>query len=219
MKCLGIAAVATIALLVVGCATDKVVATHDGGADACDGQDCPEPACSVADDCPAVSGGTRECSDGACSIASCIAPFEDCDGLYENGCEVDTSADPAKTLYYVVTAVDVHENESDPTNEATADIVSGVDERVPAPEVLTLLPNHPNPFGVRTDLRIGLPFETSVRIDVYDVAGRRVTTRRVAGVRGWQRVSLDGRGLASGVYFCRVEAAGNVITRKVVVTR
>ena len=40
-----------------------------------------------------VASGTPECSNGSCAIASCSAPYDDCDGSYETGCEVDTSSD------------------------------------------------------------------------------------------------------------------------------
>jgi hypothetical protein len=34
------------------------------------------------------------CSDGACKVAECIAPFGDCDGNAANGCEVDITSSP-----------------------------------------------------------------------------------------------------------------------------
>lgn len=41
---------------------------------------------------------------------------------------------------------------------------------------------------------------------------------------GWQQVRFDGRDnegrvLASGVYFCRVEAGGSVATKKMIIAR
>lgn len=35
------------------------------------------------------------CSQSECAIESCIAPFEDCDGIAGNGCETDTTKDNA----------------------------------------------------------------------------------------------------------------------------
>ncbi|HEY4106710.1 MAG TPA: hypothetical protein VGM44_22575, partial [Polyangiaceae bacterium] len=37
---------------------------------------------------------TAACTGGSCTIATCIAPFADCDGDPTNGCEVNTSSDP-----------------------------------------------------------------------------------------------------------------------------
>jgi len=39
--------------------------------------------------CP-VTGGDGACVDGRCQVATCDAGFDDCDGRYETGCEVDT---------------------------------------------------------------------------------------------------------------------------------
>jgi hypothetical protein len=40
-----------------------------------------------------LKNATAECSGGKCRILECIAPFEDCDGEPENGCEVNTKTD------------------------------------------------------------------------------------------------------------------------------
>ncbi len=64
-----------------------------------------------------------------------------------------------------------------------------------------------------------LPREMSVRLDVYDVAGRRVATlvdtREGPGVHtvGWSA----GVGRGSGLYFARLVADGNLVTRRVLV--
>jgi hypothetical protein len=89
---------------------------------------------------------------------------------------------------------------------------------------LTVRPNHPNPFTGETQLEIGLPEAGAIRVEVYDVAGRRVRTMGVPGVRGWQSVTFrgvndGGHPLASGVYFYRVGVGGSTITRKMLITR
>jgi hypothetical protein len=95
----------------------------------------------------------------------------------------------------------------------------------PFPKELDVLQNQPNPFNVSTQLRIGLPHTSDVTVDVFDVAGRRVLQRRVIGLAaGWQHVMFEGRDssgrmLASGVYFCRVTAHGEVATQKWIVQR
>jgi hypothetical protein len=137
----------------------------------------------------------------------------------------DTSA-PAGALYYVVTAVDVHENQSAPSNEATVTGgPTGITPRTPSISTLTVLPNAPNPFTGTTMFEIGLPVESQLDVEVYDVAGRRV--RALSAGRkgaGWQRVAFDGRDdegqpLASGVYFYRVRAGGTTVTSKMVIAR
>ncbi|HXV12976.1 MAG TPA: T9SS type A sorting domain-containing protein [Candidatus Krumholzibacteria bacterium] len=136
---------------------------------------------------------------------------------------VDASA-PTSALYYIVTAYDVHENQSAASNEANVGATTGVGE-TPAITALALRPNHPNPFAGTTELEIGLPQESDVSIQIYDVLGRVVRDARVPRMSaGWQRVALsdrgvDGKPLASGVYFCRVTAAGRTVTQKMVIAR
>ena len=135
---------------------------------------------------------------------------------------VDANA-PASALYYIVTAYDVHENQSAPSGEANVGATTHVGN-VPSISKLTVLQNHPNPFTGTTELEVGLPTSSSIRIEVYDVAGRRVREVEVPGVKGWQGIPLagvdaSGRALASGVYFYRVHASGATITRKMLIAR
>ena len=130
---------------------------------------------------------------------------------------------PSSALYYIVTAYDVHANQSDPSNEAYVGALTGIGN-LPAVTALTVLQNHPNPFTATTEFQIGLPESGDVRVEVFDVAGRRVMAIDAKGVKGWQRIPFaardqGGRSLASGVYFARVSAAGKTITKKMVIAR
>jgi hypothetical protein len=136
---------------------------------------------------------------------------------------VDAGAPPT-TLHYIVTAHDVHGNQSDPSNEAIVSGSTGVGN-TPALTVLSLRQNIPNPFAGSTELQIGLPSATTVEIEVYDVAGRRVRSLSLPRQEaGWRGVAFDGRGdagapLVSGVYFYRVRAGGETLTRRMVIVR
>jgi hypothetical protein len=135
---------------------------------------------------------------------------------------VDTSA-PAISLYYVVTANDVHDNQSPASNQASVSPATDADELPPIAS-FTVLQNHPNPFTGTTAFQLGLPTAAVVSLEVYDVGGRRVRAMNIRGPAGWQRMSFDGRNdagrlLASGVYFCRISALGTTTTRKIVVAR
>jgi predicted MPP superfamily phosphohydrolase len=95
----------------------------------------------------------------------------------------------------------------------------------PLPEgsVALLRQNHPNPTRGSTTIRFVLAFAADVTIDVFDVAGRRV--RRLlrepaeAGERevSWDLRNDSGDGVAPGVYFYRLNAGGESLTRKLVV--
>ena len=140
----------------------------------------------------------------------------------EDTLAVDANA-PSSALYYIVTAYDVHANQSAPSNEASVNALTGVGN-TPSLTSLTVPQNHPNPFSATTDFEIGLPSSSDVSIEVFDVAGRLVSVLAAQGVKGWQKIPFAGRDergrpLASGVYFYRVNAAGATITRKMVITR
>ena len=132
---------------------------------------------------------------------------------------------PAGFLYYIVTAKDRHGNQSVPSNEATVTIPTGIEDATPSLTHLTLGGNFPNPFSASTRLRVGLPRASDIRLEVYDVAGRRVSERTIArAASGWHEVAFDGRStrgerLPSGVYFYRVTAAGETRTHKMVIGR
>jgi hypothetical protein len=79
---------------------------------------------------------------------------------------------------------------------------------------------YPNPFHRTATLRFDLDAAGPVTMKVYDVVGREVATL-VDAELGAQRhtVTLDGRGLAGGVYFVRLVAGDRTSTQKVVLVK
>lgn len=134
----------------------------------------------------------------------------------------DASAPPGP-LYYQVAALDIHANLSEPSNEASVDAPTGIDS-TPRIASFTLGGNLPNPFSTVTTLRVASPGAREAVLDVFDAAGRRVRSSRLALQEGWQNVSFDGsddngRPLASGVYFYRISSGPEVRTSKMVIYR
>lgn len=79
---------------------------------------------------------------------------------------------------------------------------------------------YPNPFNAATVVSFSTTSESYVRLDVYDVLGRRVATL-VDGMMsaGLHQVSWDAVGWSSGVYFARLVTANGMMTRKMVLVR
>ena len=75
------------------------------------------------------------------------------------------------------------------------------------PHEFNLRQNYPNPFNPSTTIKFELPRTSQVSLTVYDILGREVSVlvneKRNAGV---YEVKFDGSGLASGVYFYRLQA-------------
>ena len=78
----------------------------------------------------------------------------------------------------------------------------------PIPEKFALKGNYPNPFGQATEIALDLPDAGNVRVEVYDVIGRRVLVAQDGEMQaGTNRtVQIDGSRLASGLYIYRVIA-------------
>jgi type 1 glutamine amidotransferase len=81
----------------------------------------------------------------------------------------------------------------------------------------------PSPFRFRTTINYSLPTTGRARLAVYDVAGKLVKTLASgclpvgAGQVTWNRTDDAGRTVARGVYFCRLQAEGTNLSRKLVV--
>ena len=84
---------------------------------------------------------------------------------------------------------------------------------------------NPNPFSEATEIRFSLDAPSDVTIDIYDVRGRSIASHRYASMGlGTRSVFFDSRNdsgalLPNGVYFLRVDAARQYVTRKLVIIR
>lgn len=91
---------------------------------------------------------------------------------------------------------------------------------VRTPDRLALAPPAPNPARGHTTIRYTLPQRTEVRLEVYDVRGRRVATLAAGRQEaGQQEVVYDAHRLPSGFYFVRLAAKGTVRTQKIAIVR
>ncbi|MBD3167731.1 T9SS type A sorting domain-containing protein [bacterium] len=76
------------------------------------------------------------------------------------------------------------------------------------PSSFAMQPPYPNPFNSQAEVKVLLPESGTVRVELYDVQGRRVqVVQEGEFAAGSHTVSIDGSSLASGTYF--VEAVWN----------
>jgi hypothetical protein len=99
-------------------------------------------------------------------------------------------------------------------------------EPVETPELpLTLYQNMPNPFNPATTIRYYLPAAAHVVVEIFDVSGRRVAcpvNRRQDGGHHsveWNGIDDAGMPVSSGVYFYRLIAGRQTLSRKMVLLR
>jgi DNA/RNA endonuclease YhcR with UshA esterase domain len=88
-----------------------------------------------------------------------------------------------------------------------------------------LAQNMPNPFNPKTTIAFNLTAPGDVTLEIYDVAGRRVATlldRHMsagAHVAQWDGKTSDGERAASGVYFYKLAAGDQRISKKMVLLK
>jgi hypothetical protein len=88
------------------------------------------------------------------------------------------------------------------------------------PESYALYQNYPNPFNPDTEIKYAIPSDVSVTLKVYNVLGAEVATLVDASQKaGVYSARWDARDLASGVYFCRLQAGEFSKTVKMVLLR
>ncbi len=92
----------------------------------------------------------------------------------------------------------------------------GTEEGGDRPGKLQLDQNYPNPFNPTTTIGFYLPVYSEVRLEVFDLLGRRVTTLVDGEFRqaGPHSVQFNAQTLSSGVYFYKLSANSEVIIKK-----
>jgi hypothetical protein len=101
------------------------------------------------------------------------------------------------------------------------DLLSGVEEGgIRIPESFTLDQNYPNPFNPSTEIRFTVPRSSFLRLAMYDVMGREAVKLAEGYFQpGSYSVRWDASGQPSGLYFCRLNAAGAVRVRKIMLMK
>lgn len=99
---------------------------------------------------------------------------------------------------------------------------------IPAPPAgsrIVLHQNRPNPFNPATVIEYELSSDERVRLEVYNVAGRRVVTLvnrvQTAGVHRipWSGLDDQGHAVPSGVYLYRLRTPAREASRRMVLLK
>ena len=93
------------------------------------------------------------------------------------------------------------------------------------PDGYNLVQNYPNPFNPTTKIDYGLPEASNVRLIIYDILGREVTTL-VNGVQEpgyksitWNGTNAFGKNVGAGMYFYLIQAGEFRQTKKMVLLK
>lgn len=93
------------------------------------------------------------------------------------------------------------------------------------PAKFAISQNYPNPFNPTTAFSINLPSETHMSLVIYNIAGQKVRTlvneTLPAGPRTitWDSTNDRGEVVSGGIYFYRVVAGDNVVTKKMLLLK
>lgn len=89
-------------------------------------------------------------------------------------------------------------------------------EKSNVPKTTTLHQNYPNPFNPATVISYQLTVMSEVRLDIFDLVGRKVATllngeRKSAGNHS---ITFDASSLSSGIYIYRLQSGNSILTQK-----
>src|SRR5262249_15327962 len=79
----------------------------------------------------------------------------------------------------------------------------------------------PNPAAEEASIEFTIPVPTRVSVALFDIQGRRVVSIDVpqAVAPGRHALAIPVRGLAKGLYACRLSAGGREVVKKLLVVR
>ncbi|MCK9425249.1 MAG: T9SS type A sorting domain-containing protein [Ignavibacteriaceae bacterium] len=90
------------------------------------------------------------------------------------------------------------------------------------PTQFAISQNYPNPFNPTTKLQFQIPTAGKVKLNIYDINGRLVkevfSGEKEAGLHtlDWNAKDLNGRQVASGIYFYSVQFNNTLLTKKMI---
>jgi hypothetical protein len=96
-------------------------------------------------------------------------------------------------------------------------VFGNIDDKPALPANFTLAQNYPNPFNSNTNISFELKTASSVKLEIFDLAGAKVATlvnQQMAS--GTHQVTWNAEEVASGTYYYRLTAGKEVQTKQMV---
>jgi hypothetical protein len=84
----------------------------------------------------------------------------------------------------------------------------------------SLSQNYPNPFNPTTTLQFSVKGKNNVELSIFNIIGEKIRTLINNEMdEGVYKISFDGNGLASGIYFYRIRTGNFIETKKMILLR
>ncbi len=85
------------------------------------------------------------------------------------------------------------------------------------PGSFALYQNYPNPFNPSTVIRYALPSESNVRIEIFDLLGKKLTEiLNEKQSAGFYSINFDASKFSSGIYLYKLTAGNTVLSKKMI---
>ena len=92
---------------------------------------------------------------------------------------------------------------------------TAIEEEIAIPDEFFITNNYPNPFNPSTKIDYGLPEDTYVAIEIFDILGRKVeTVVSQEQPAGYYQVVWRADNVSSGLYFYRIQEGDFTETKK-----
>jgi formate-dependent nitrite reductase cytochrome c552 subunit len=102
---------------------------------------------------------------------------------------------------------------------------TGVKAVGPVPTTYALSQNYPNPFNPTTNIEFAIPQHETVKLEVYDILGRLVSTLANSDMPAgtykviWNGKDANGASVASGLYLYRLQAGSFTSVKKMLMLK
>ncbi|MEX0929252.1 MAG: T9SS type A sorting domain-containing protein [Balneolales bacterium] len=125
--------------------------------------------------------------------------------------------------FITLVAVNIKEkndNEENPGSRGYSYSTSNTGDNKPLVSKYKLVGNYPNPFNPTTTIQYNLPETAHVRIEIYDIKGRKIKTLlNKTQDEGSHYETFKARNLASGVYLYQLQAGDYVQIKKMMLVK
>jgi flagellar hook assembly protein FlgD len=102
--------------------------------------------------------------------------------------------------------------------------VANLDEPLDLSSSFNLYQNYPNPFNGTTQIPFSLDTSGYIKLEIYDITGRKVRTLvdgiiNYGGIISWDGKDDQDRAVSSGVYIYRIQYQERQLSRKMLLVQ
>ncbi len=122
--------------------------------------------------------------------------------------------------YYMYTVIGTDFKESNFSRAVSVTAINHIKESSKIPGNFVLKQNFPNPFNPVTTIKYGVPENSWVTIEIFNLLGQRVAVLLNKRQRpGYYKIQWNAENLPSGIYWCRMKAEEFVSTIKLILLK